>query len=121
MGCYVFLSVTMTTAWVLRTFSMEEYDDWLGRVCTVCGCFERWQCLTDECCWNEIQMHCVFPPLEDHTKGKADQASATSSTSEGFDSDASSTSMASESSSTTLAMGKLVEKQHDEKQAANGQ
>ena len=109
----------MTTAWVLRTFSMEEYEDWLGRVCTRCGGFERFQCMTRGCCWTEIQTHCVFPPpLEDHTKGKADQASATSSTSEGFDSDASSTSMASESSSTTLPMGKLVEKQHDEKQAA---
>ena len=92
-----------------------------SRVCMICGCYEIFQRMTEECCWNEIKMDCVFPPLEDHTKGKADQASATSSTSDGFDSDASSTSMASESSSTTLPMGKLVEKPHDEKQASNGQ
>ena len=52
--------------------------DW--RICINCGCYEPFQYLTEECCWNEFQKECVFTttlaspqgpmPL---AKGKPDQ------------------------------------------------
>ena len=32
----------------------------LGRVCTVCHCYERFQDKTDECCWKILKKKCVF-------------------------------------------------------------
>ena len=52
--------------------------DW--RICINCGCYEPFERLTEECCWNEFGKECVFITMlaspqgpRPLAKGKPDQ------------------------------------------------
>ena len=57
-------AVELALQQIMRKWDEDEFNksrkDNVGRSCRICGCYERFQDMTDECCWKQAGRKCVF-------------------------------------------------------------
>ena len=44
----------------MKARKAERYHEGRMRICQLCGCYERFQDMSEESCWNENRTPCVF-------------------------------------------------------------